>query len=174
MLAPPEDANDSCLRVEETVLEERGCARTCTGTELGYECTTERCYGTELGYASTCCGTERGYEKVGCGTERVVRENLLRLAVVLSSGMWYGSHGDSHLPSSHTCFNAVDIPCYSSQQVLYCPTRCLRHVQYCPTHCLRPVQYRPTHCLHNVQYCPMRCPGRSGHTVSRIAYVAQY
>ena len=29
-----------------------------------------------------------------------------------------GAHGDAHLPSSHTCFNALDIPRYSSQQVL--------------------------------------------------------
>jgi hypothetical protein len=29
-----------------------------------------------------------------------------------------GSHGDEHLPSSHTCFNALDIPRYSSLQVL--------------------------------------------------------
>lgn len=48
------------------------------------------------------------------GRERLPRDTSgLQLEVRTQT-----SHGDSHLPSSHTCFNAVDIPCYSSQQVL--------------------------------------------------------
>ena len=48
------------------------------------------------------------------GRERLPRDTCgLQLEVRTQ-----GAHGDAHLPSSHTCFNALDIPRYSSQQVL--------------------------------------------------------
>lgn len=48
------------------------------------------------------------------GRERLPRDTSgLQLEVRTQA-----SHGDEHLPSSHTCFNALDMPRYSSQQVL--------------------------------------------------------
>jgi hypothetical protein len=48
------------------------------------------------------------------GRERLPRDTSgLQLEVRTQA-----NHGDNHLPSSHTCFNALDIPRYSSLEVL--------------------------------------------------------
>jgi len=72
------------------------------------------------------------------GRERLPRDTSgLQLEVRTQA-----THGDDHLPSSHTCFNALDIPRYSSLKVLrvlQCAAVC-RSVLQCAAMCCRVLQ----------------------------------